>query len=347
MNKRTIQLSVVATSVVVAATLALTTLLVNDENPTQSNPRAPQRGVTPETRDAAATPETQGASAAPVESNEVVHAAAVTPSEQRDWLRSFNESMDNFALAQELVVAGKSGDARAQLVLGRVLLECEIFKRSIAQYKQGTFAERAEADLATRPFVPERSRRNLLRQVPRCERLLAADPFAGHDLPDEASGYRYWANRALESGDPLAVMERAVRSIAGRGATSEAAKDVAFRENLLSDVRHVAFAGDAAALFSVGGVLSHPSVVANPTYGYAWQVAACEMGYDCSKANPALGFGCTEDGTCDAGETFLYVMQRDLGAAEYAEIYASAQDIQYRIRTNDWDGLQKYVQIKE
>ena len=151
MNKRTIQLSVVAASVVVAATLALTTLLVNDENPTQS-PRAPQRGVTPETRDAAAPPETQGASAAPVESIEVVHAAAVTLSEHRDWLRSFNESMDNFALAQELVVAGKSGDARAQLVLGRVLLECEIFKRSIAQYKQGTLAERVEDDLATRPY---------------------------------------------------------------------------------------------------------------------------------------------------------------------------------------------------
>ena len=346
MNKRTIQLSVVATSIVVAATVALTTLLVNDENPTQS-PRALQRGVTPETRDAAATPETQGASAAPVESIEVVHAAAVTVPEHRDWLHSFNESMDNFALAQELVVAGKAGDARAQLVLGRVLLECEIFKRSIAQYKQGTLAERAADDLATRPYVSERSRRNLLRQVPRCERLLAEDPFAGHDLPDEARGYRYWANRALESGDPLAVMERAVRSIAGRGATSEAAKDPAFRANLLSDVRHVAFSGDAVALFSVGGVLSHPSVVADPTYGYAWQVAACEMGYDCSKQNPAVGFGCTEDGTCDAGETFLDVMQRDLGAVKFAEIYASAQDIEYRITTNDWDGLQQYVQIKE
>src|SRR5687767_12369486 len=128
MNKRTIQLSVVAASVVVAATLALTTLLVDDENPVQRS-RAPQRGVMPETRDAAATPETRGASAAPVESPEVVHAAAATLTEHRDWLRSFDESTDNFALVQELVVAGKSGDARAQLVLGRALLECEVFMR--------------------------------------------------------------------------------------------------------------------------------------------------------------------------------------------------------------------------
>ena len=106
MNKRTIQLSVVATSVAVAATLALTTLLVNDEKPTQSA-KGVQRGVTPETRDAAATPEAQSASMAPVESIEVIHAAAtVTLPVHRDWLRSFNESMDNFALAQELVVAG-------------------------------------------------------------------------------------------------------------------------------------------------------------------------------------------------------------------------------------------------
>ena len=47
MNKRTIQLSVVATSVVVAATLALTTLLVNDENPTQSTQGRPSAASRP------------------------------------------------------------------------------------------------------------------------------------------------------------------------------------------------------------------------------------------------------------------------------------------------------------
>ena len=345
MNKRTIRLGVAA-SVLAAATIAVTTLLVNDEKPAQSG-ELHQRELRSETEGAAATSEAHGAGAAAIESMDVVAAVAVPLPERRDWLRSFNESTDNFELAQELVVAGIAGDARAQLVLGRVLLECEIFKRSMARHTQGTLAERVEADLATRPNVLERSRRNLLRQVPRCERLLAEDPFVGRELPDEARGYRYWANRALESGDPLAVMDRALRSIAGREATSAAAKDPAFRADLLSDVRHVAFSGDAAALFSVGGVLSHPSVVTDPTSGYAWQVAACEMGYDCSKQNPAVGFGCTEDGTCDAGETLLDVMQRDLGPAKFAAIYASARDIEYRITTNDWDGLQQYVQIKE
>jgi hypothetical protein len=284
------------------------------------------------------------AGAVPAAANDV--AAPMAPeasSERRDWLRIYERAEDDFSLAQELAAAAVNGDARAQYVLGDLLLRCEVHKRGLAPYKEATVAARVEAHLATLPHGSERSRRSFRREVSRCERLFSEDPFVGRDLPEEAKRFRYWSDRALASGDPLAVIDRATRSVASRASTDKAT----LRESLLNDVQQVVFSGDAAALFAVGGIFSHPSVVADPTHGYAWQIAACELGYDCSKANPTLGFGCAADGTCLAGETHLDIMQRDLGAAKYAAIYARAQDIKYKIGANDWDGLQQHLEVKD
>lgn len=103
---------------------------------------------------------------------------------------------------------------------------------------------------------------------------------------------------------------------------------------------------DAAALFAVGALFSHPSVVTDPEYGYAWQVAACESGYDCSNANPEIGLGCVGNFSCVDDLTWQDKMQRDFGHSKYAEIYSVALDIQYKVRTEDWDGLQQYLKIK-
>lgn len=336
MKKRAMQIGVLATAAGVLGFVATRPGLEGDA----------RDGLGAAPRDASAIPHNRDV--APNEGSERAETpAARSVDERQDWLERYATATDALALSRELADAAAIGDARAQYVLGRVLLDCEIFKRVLARYEQPSFAARVEAHIEAVPNGFERSRRSFRAGAARCERLFSERPFAGRELPEEADGYRYWSDRALASGDPLAVMDRVVRSVAGRGATDGAAKDPAFAATLLRDVRPVVFSGDAAALFAVGGVFSHPSVVSEPTAGLAWQVAACELGYDCSKANPAVGFGCAEDGTCEAGETLLDVMQRDLGGVKYAAIYANAQDIQYKIRTNDWDGLQQYLQVKE
>jgi hypothetical protein len=47
-----------------------------------------------------------------------------------------------------------------------------------------------------------------------------------------------------------------------------------------------------------------------------------------------------------AGFTFQDMIQRDLGSVRYAAVYANAQDILYKTRSGDWDGLQQYLKIK-
>jgi hypothetical protein len=273
--------------------------------------------------------------------------SAPAPARVRDWMRAYHESTDDFLLAQALAEAALLGDSRAAYVLGKVLLRCELHERTLAPYAVGTVAERIDSYLVEQSGMSERRRAALRREAVGCAEVFTENPFAAYDLPEEARDFRYWSNQALELGDPLAVVTRADRLVAGRSVTDDAEQDRAFREALLKDVRQVVFAGDPAALFAVGGLFAHPSVVADPKHGYAWWVAACETGYDCSNDNPDWAPGCAQDGTCVAGETRLTVLQRDLGATGYAEIYANAQDIQYKLRANDWDGLQQYLPVKD
>jgi hypothetical protein len=273
--------------------------------------------------------------------------ASKTTGYTQDWALAVHASADDFLLVQELANAALMGDSRAEYFLAEVLLRCEVQKRTLAPFGAGTVAERVELYLADQRNASERSRSTFRREALRCARVFAENPLAAYELPEDARDFRYWSARALASGDPLAVMNRAYRSVADRRNAGGPEEARAFRNALLKDVRTAVFSGDGAALFAVGGLFADPSLVDDPLHGYAWQVAACESGHDCSKGNPYIGFGCIEEGTCVAGETWTDVLERDLGAAKYAAVYASAQDIQYKIRTNDWDGLQQYLQLRD
>jgi hypothetical protein len=267
------------------------------------------------------------------------------PVQAAHWTRRYHESTDDFSLARDLAAAAVNDDGQAQDLLGRLLLRCEVYKRILAPYTEGSVAERVEFHLASSTFA-EQGRSEFRRGALRCGRLFTEDPFAGYGLTEEAKDFRYWAEKAVESGDALAVINNAFRSATDQRETEDLDEARAFRDSLLSDVRRVVFSGNGAALYVLGGMFSHPSIGAVPDDGYAWIVAACESGYDCSNANPDVGAGCVERATCEPGQTFLDVLQRDLGAGKYAAIYANAQDIQYKIKTNDWDGLQQYLRLK-
>jgi hypothetical protein len=262
-----------------------------------------------------------------------------------DWIRSLHESSDYFELAEGLAAAALTGDARANYVLSEVLLKCEVYKRILATFGDGTVVERAERYLAeqTGPPADGTHRR---REVFACERMYAEDPFARFALPDGAQDFRFWSQRAVELGDPIALMNRALRSAASRSTMDDEEKASALRRALLDDVRHVVGSGEPRVLFMIGTLMSQPAITESAEVGLSWQLAACESGYDCSNANPDFGFGCVEVGACVAGLTFPDTIQRDLGPVRYATVYASAQDILYKTRSGDWDGLQQYLKIK-
>src|SRR5688572_11430055 len=76
------------------------------------------------------TPPTQDISAAAIVA--VAGADAVSErTETHDWTRRFNESADDFLLAQQLVEAALAGDSKADYILSEVLLRCEVYRRNL------------------------------------------------------------------------------------------------------------------------------------------------------------------------------------------------------------------------
>ena len=263
-----------------------------------------------------------------------------------DWNQRYSQSPDLFALTAEMAGAALAGDARAAYLIGQVLLECKVEQLALKPYTYGTIADRVEAYLVTSKTVSEPRRAAYRRRVARCERLFSADPFAAFDLPAAAREFQYWRDSALVAGDPLAVTARAARTMMKFGSADDPEVARGYREELFRDIRVAVTSRDPRALLEIGGLLTNPSLVDSADSGLAWLTAACQSGYDCSNANPDIGRGCVEAGTCDAGSTTLDVLQRDLSPAEYAAIYAAGQDILYKVTNDDWDGLQQYLAIK-
>jgi hypothetical protein len=170
--------------------------------------------------------------------------------------------------------------------------------------------------------------------------------FAGRDLPDDARDFRYWRDLARDVGDPVAVMDRAIGTASRRRSAEDPELSSRLREAVLSDVRVAVESGEPQTFLLISGLLGQSNVAEEREAGLAWWVAACEAGYDCSPANPDVGQGCIEAGTCEAGLTLLGVLQRDLGPAKYAAIYATSQDILYKAGNGDWVGLQQHLPMK-
>jgi hypothetical protein len=257
------------------------------------------------------------------------------------WEGSVLAATDYFGLAQLAALSALAGDSRAQYVLGRVLFECGEELRPVLSMQSTSAADNLRAYLALIPGSEDRA--IVVQRIRRCERFFDGSPLDGLSVPEDAHSSRYWLERAVASRDPLAVMDDAIEQSARQHWDSVPAEH---RARLLADVRTAVASRAPAALFKVGTLYSQATVGRDAAQGAAWLVAACEAGYDCSNANPAIGQGCSERQGCDAGSTLPEMMRLTLGDAQFAEIRAAGDEILTRINRGDWEGLQPYLETK-
>jgi hypothetical protein len=102
---------------------------------------------------------------------------------------------------------------------------------------------------------------------------------------------------------------------------------------------------DPEAIATLSNVFLQPAIRHDALQSSAWLLAACELGYDCSQTNPSLRHACVQSGTCD-GTTFVDQTRDSMNAAEFAKVYAAAQDIAYNVRVGNWDALQPYLVMR-
>lgn len=171
----------------------------------------------------------------------------------------------------------------------------------------------------------------------RCARLLREDPFAG--LPPRADGYKigYWLTRAVESGQPVAVMERNVTQLILERGDSDEAKQR--RAEAREKVMRAATSGNPDALLMMGLLMRSAEGTDRQLQGAAWMFAACRSGADCGFDSAIVPMWMCEDVLCQPGLDVETVLRAGLSPDEFADIHARYERIAAALREGDADAI--------
>jgi hypothetical protein len=239
--------------------------------------------------------------------------------------------------------AAKAGDGRAAYEIARMLRGCAYEMSSAdpeAQLQQDLAKWSAKAPQSAREDM-ERGARSCIEFA---KGLAKENPFG--DLPVTPE---YWMAQAYAAGEPLAQVEKAAHAVADIAADPQMPEGTRAEKVkiVLENLRAAVESGDPEALYRTG-MLFTGLLVRDTVPGYAVALAACDLGYDCSTANPeSLEHECAQDGRCPPGQDFPTLLQQGMGPEQYAELYARSQQVVLAVRAQDWDAVLANLTIDE
>jgi hypothetical protein len=230
--------------------------------------------------------------------------------------------------------AAAAGDARAQFLLAEALGACNISVALTRRlYPDSTMSPEEifevsywkNASRSIPSHYVELSRRKFMK----CAKFFGGDPPVLSELQIGSDAYsrEYWINLALENNDPVATMQEAYVLTGHLDSLDDGARAAAI-DRIREALRVAADSADPEAVLRIG-VLTALAGASDPMEGPAWVLAACELGYDCTYANPAVGLGCVELGMCTGAESI--VTPQGWGSGWFGTAYARSQDIVYAI----------------
>jgi hypothetical protein len=276
-----------------------------------------------------------------------IAAAASSKPVTNQWGAKFGAANDYRAFIADALPAALAGDGRAALYIGDAISRCALVVKT---YRGSDDPEaQLNQELAAMTPAPQWTKDLQATQTRRCLALAKRDPFA--ELPAVEGGYtsKYWAAQALADGDALAQARAAaamLTDIAGTQGMSDndrTAKLKATDENLRAAVE----SGDPDGLYAAGMLLADGRYSADPLNGIAVELAACDLGHDCSAKNPDNVFStCAVSGACPADADLAYYLQKSLDPDQYSKAYALSQTIQNAARQGDWDTVMGYLKVR-
>lgn len=266
------------------------------------------------------------------------------PLEREDYAAQFRAASDYLDFARSLLPAARAGDHAAQFYIFRTLDYCNVEFRMFF-YRQGV---RQTLDGALKmavarnwPFDSEEVRR----VHARCHTLMESAP--------EDFGERHeWLKLASEGGYPLAQVVTAQQQF--RESIRTNGDNDARAEQRRSLVAQAIRSRDPEVIWEIGDTPVKPfkPVTEEDTEGvaeddtedesqvnqFAWFVAACQRGFDCSAQSNAVRVLCSFDRNCQPYETVTDIFRRSIGNV-FPEIDARARWINEKIDAGDWEAL--------
>lgn len=238
---------------------------------------------------------------------------------RENWNERYLATDDYFAFIATAASAAIGGDARAQYLISQALLYCQVAVR---------------AGNEPRPYASPHALRP-------CERFHTGHPLDTFDLPAEARSFTHWRDQALANGDALAVVADAHRTFGKYEAERDPATKAQLREQVLAGIRVVVESRDPEAIMTVA-VFAQRRPTDGLTRWASWLVAACELGLDCRKPPPTIARDCATSQMCAGVQTVTDMIQM----VRYPnDVYFAGQDIAYKIKIGDWEGLQQHLAL--
>jgi hypothetical protein len=237
-----------------------------------------------------------------------------------------------FEFIRELARAAYEGNGDAQYRIAKELDRCEM-TLSLVRKSDDPEKEIWNLPASWTQGMKERA----FAEYHRCSRLLREDPFAG--LPPRAGGYRvdYWLARAIESGQPLALVQKGVNQLMVETGDSEEARKLhaEAREMLMK----ATMSGNPDALLLMGFKMRSSEGTERQLQGAAWMLAACRAGADCGFDSAIVPFWMCYDVQCQPGLDVETMLGMALSPTEFTQVHARYERVSTALRARDAEAI--------
>lgn len=297
------------------------------------------RASTDSIREANVPNTASGGTSADEEIRSTTRIAAPSRVERFGVVRPKGNPPEPLAFIRHLAMHAFEGDAEAQYLIARESMKCEetlSLMRKQRDPEAAFWRNSAAWPPALRTWTFDEWRR--------CKPLLDGDPF--EELPPRDGGYppRYWMERALASGRPVAVVDhelarlRGLVSDRGHRPGTDADRSAA-RDRIASAL----LSQDPDAPLMLGyKLLAYPEDELRIA-GAAWMLVGCRTGGDCSERSAIVPMGaCIAMGNagCTTGMDVETYLAAQLGADVYARAYALHEELVGELRGRNLEAIE-------
>jgi hypothetical protein len=253
-------------------------------------------------------------------------------------------TLDRFQIVEASAKKAFEGDGHAARIIASALWDCQPMKIMYGD----------APDPRTAFLRAENAKKNLPQwaadrdevQFHSCERFFKEDPFSG--LPPRSGGYmspKFWTSLAYDNKDPVAITEHVSQQMMITMRSPSARHDPALYQAVQPDINQAAESGSPEALFRIGMVLGSGSTGDDTIRASAIQLAACNLGYDCTPKNEFVFGACLSAGSCQEGDLYADRVRRLIGEDGFAKAYAMAQQLETAMGQHDAATIDHLVQI--
>ncbi len=278
----------------------------------------PARVSTPDSRPASASPAKAGTPMGNADASQV--AASGKRPVITDWRHAFDQGGDVVDAFSAAARAAEAGDSRA--------LRAVHFHVGLCQKYFG-IAHQPWMDL---PGPHEVGGIEQIYPDERCALIARAPEFAADTPGAEKLTPEYWERVAQRVDEPLSVSYRVADTLAQLDKAPADAKP-GLKSSIAADVRHILQSRDATAWFELGSRAIAPGANADPSYGIALTLAACDLGYDCV----------IPGGNGTVTQTYQQRWKQSLPADMYEQGMARYSELRELMRAGDWAAVENFL----